>query len=262
MDERAIKAAEDFIDNHSSAIRLWKEDQRRSVAKIMAEFAERHYRATQTAKSTPPTEQLLRRIWEEWEYFDRTKSLAWNPAIGLFDAVKAWAGAAQTRPEETCLCPKVNNLRDVNCPIHGDGRHSPAPAPQPKWERLESCPECDGDGCNMCEPAPQKDELKQRESINERLKGRKPLPDADPPGVPHFPEDYALAPQGSRTAKGIEIAAEQAFNNIVSVPTPQKPIGDVMRRDEQRRAPNHASPCVGPLPGKLDDLWRLPQKES
>jgi hypothetical protein len=25
------------------------------------------------------------------------------------------------------------------------------PAP-PKWERQESCPECDGDGCNMCEP--------------------------------------------------------------------------------------------------------------
>jgi len=23
---------------------------------------------------------------------------------------------------------------------------------QPKWERQESCPECDGDGCNYCEP--------------------------------------------------------------------------------------------------------------
>jgi hypothetical protein len=25
-------------------------------------------------------------------------------------------------------------------------------APQPRWERQQACPECDGDGCNMCAP--------------------------------------------------------------------------------------------------------------
>lgn len=55
--------------------------------------------------------------------------------------------------------PEHNPTNCTKCIVHAALNLLGAPAPvqdsptKPAWERLESCPECDGDGCHNCDPA-------------------------------------------------------------------------------------------------------------
>ena len=69
-----------------------------------------------------------------------------------------WAGDTQHRHLVLCNSDDERAFKVYRWPL------TPQAAPQPpaKWIRQESCSQCDGDGCNMCEPPADAEEIARK----------------------------------------------------------------------------------------------------
>ena len=81
-----------------------------------------------------------------------------------------------------CVCPNpYHGAQPVSVPARcercgrdvapTDDSTQPVPRERPEWERQESCPECDGDGCLKCFEASLRELREENEKLRQQLDG-------------------------------------------------------------------------------------------